>query len=462
MRSHNVQSPGSEVGGDPKVLEVAEAFGHALCELKDPVDGFDGGIGELSFHVGQDAIHMVFDGSPQLFEGLQSATGGPGEPPLDGSGVIFRKHVLQCLPQRHGAAEFGIGFAEAVPHVQLLLCARPGVATQRPESAVKIGSRTAQVLTHRIQSFPCQLHDVEEIENNAGFGKGPLCARDEGGTHVHDDLGDEIRVGPVLGHLACELLQGVATAAVDHEQQIVAVGIKNHGDITVAATGAGFVHHDACDFRPVLLLVGLCDIVIKHPPKPGVVLPEMAGGRLHAHLLAEKQDHGFHHQRKTAAFPGPRNLGEQNSVFIALGAWHPGDEKGLVLPEVEMPPLLLHRVMDRAPLPTLRTGKLRSGFEVQPQTELAAFDIHLAFDDLPPAPETESHPEQIVGVHDRKTLHARKRSASPSFRWPKALINVPPERLPRRAVRGLGAHSPHQTGSFYPFNSARSPKNSPT
>ena len=53
MRSHNVQSPGSEVGGYPKVLEVAKAFGQALCELKDPVDGLDGGIGELGFHVGQ-------------------------------------------------------------------------------------------------------------------------------------------------------------------------------------------------------------------------------------------------------------------------------------------------------------------------------------------------------------------------------------------------------------------------
>ena len=27
---------------------------------------------------------------------------------------------------------------------------------------------------------------------------------------------------------------------------------------------------------------------------------------------------------------------------------------------------------------------------------------------------------------------------------------VPPECLPRRAVRGLGAHSPHQTGSLSP------------
>ena len=29
----------------------------------------------------------------------------------------------------------------------------------------------------------------------------------------------------------------------------------------------------------------------------------------------------------------------------------------------------------------------------------------------------------------------------------KRLPKLPPERLPRRAVRGLGAHSPHQTGA---------------
>jgi hypothetical protein len=46
-------------------------------------------------------------------------------------------------------------------------------------------------------------------------------------------------------------------------------------------------------------------------------------------------------------------------------------------------------------------------------------------------------------------------SASPSFylQLPQASPSlVPPERLPRRAVRGLGVHSPHQIGSFLPTN----------
>ena len=119
----------SEVGGDAKILEGAEAFGHALCELKYPVDGFDGGICELGFHVGKNAIHMFLDGSSELFEGIQPTMGGSGEPPLDGSGVVFDKHVLQGLAQSHGAAKFGVGFAEPMQHVRLLLCARPRVST---------------------------------------------------------------------------------------------------------------------------------------------------------------------------------------------------------------------------------------------------------------------------------------------------------------------------------------------
>jgi hypothetical protein len=35
-------------------------------------------------------------------------------------------------------------------------------------------------------------------------------------------------------------------------------------------------------------------------------------------------------------------------------------------------------------------------------------------------------------------------------------FQVPPERLPRRAVRGLGAQSPHQTGPLHPLKMSRS------
>ncbi|MCX6972181.1 MAG: hypothetical protein NTV93_18800, partial [Verrucomicrobia bacterium] len=44
----------------------------------------------------------------------------------------------------------------------------------------------------------------------------------------------------------------------------------------------------------------------------------------------------------------------------------------------------------------------------------------------------------------------------PFLRCPQdSLLKVPPERLPRRAVRGLGAHNPHQTGSFHPLKTTK-------
>jgi hypothetical protein len=54
-----------------------------------------------------------------------------------------------------------------------------------------------------------------------------------------------------------------------------------------------------------------------------------------------------------------------------------------VLPEIQVPPLLFHRVVHRAPLFALRTGKLRSLFKIQPQLQSPFGDIHFAFDHFP-------------------------------------------------------------------------------
>jgi hypothetical protein len=59
-------------------------------------------------------------------------------------------------------------------------------------------------------------------------------------------------------------------------------------------------------------------------------------------------------------------------------------------------------------------------------------------------------------THNRLVYRSSFGLRQPLFfsRLPQAsLTQVPPERLPRRAVRGLGAHSPHQTGSLLPTDS---------
>ena len=55
-------------------------------------------------------------------------------------------------------------------------------------------------------------------------------------------------------------------------------------------------------------------------------------------------------------------------------------------------------------------------------------------------------PSQRRSLHVELPSSYRNRSESSVLSWGS---RVPPERLPRRAVRGLGAHSPQQTGSSH-------------
>jgi hypothetical protein len=133
MRDLNVESSGFEIGCKAEVLEIGEAVGHAFCQLKDPIDGYDGRIDEMGLDIGKDAREMVFYGAGELLEGFESATGGPGEPPFEGSRGVLRNDVLQSLPQDHGAAEFGVGFTESMTHFLSPLCACPGVSSHAPK-----------------------------------------------------------------------------------------------------------------------------------------------------------------------------------------------------------------------------------------------------------------------------------------------------------------------------------------
>ena len=75
------------------------------------------------------------------------------------------------------------------------------------------------------------------------------------------------------------------------------------------------------------------------------------------------------------------------------------------------------------------------------------------------------HPSQYACqryVHETGWLKQSKWTAQPvsifSSAARSALAKVPPERLPRRAVRGLGAHSTHQTSPFLPTHSLEEPR----
>jgi len=112
--------------------------------------------------------------------------------------------------------------------------------------------------------------------------------------------------------------------------------------------------------------------------------------------------------------------------------------------------------MHRTPLAAFGAGKERPRLKIEPKTQVPPFDIHLAVDNFPSAPETESHSKQGIRVHSSFT-HTKRVQFSRFSVKKFSLWKLPPERLPRRAVRGLGAHSPHQTRPFRPLPAAKRP-----
>jgi hypothetical protein len=139
----------------------------------------------------------------------------------------------------------------------------------------------------------------------------------------------------------------------------------------------------------------------------------------------------FHHEGKSAASRSPRPRGLQDPVFLAAGAGYPGIEFGAVLPEVQMPPLLLHRVVNRAELSTLRASELAARLEIQPELQLSPTNIHLALDHFPSTSQTQRFAEKNIGIHSPE-------SALPIWRAPAlpVLADGPSSRVPPNACRG--------------------------
>jgi hypothetical protein len=69
-------------------------------------------------------------------------------------------------------------------------------------------------------------------------------------------------------------------------------------------------------------------------------------------------------------------------MLIALGEWHSSNQRCLVFAEIKMPLLLLHRVMHRTPLAAFGTGKAGARLKIEPKTQVASLDIHLAVDNF--------------------------------------------------------------------------------
>ena len=308
MRDLKVETTGLEISSDAEVMEVAETASDALSHLEQTIYGFNGGISQTGLEIGEDAMEVFFEGTGEFAKGLESGAVRPAQPPTDGGEITIGQDFLESLAQGDGAPEGWVGAGQRATQVKLLLGARPFVAADGPESAGQIGPLFAQALTNGIKCLSGQFHDMEEIEDNAGVGKVGLHSGDVGRTHVHNHLSDRFGPGPVSRHRRNELRHGFGAASFDHEQQVMAFGVKHHGHVAMALPRTGLIDHDPAHPAPVLGRVGFHDVVIEHSPKPFIALPQLRGHRRYAHLLTEQQDHGLHHQEGYIKNPIDRTM----------------------------------------------------------------------------------------------------------------------------------------------------------
>ena len=116
-----MKTAGLEISGEAEVMEVTKATRNALSHLEETGNGFDRGIRQAGFQVGQDAVEMFFESSRELAERFEPRTVGPAQPPADGKQVAIGQYSLESLAQGDGAAQDRVGTGQLAAQVELWL-----------------------------------------------------------------------------------------------------------------------------------------------------------------------------------------------------------------------------------------------------------------------------------------------------------------------------------------------------
>jgi hypothetical protein len=71
-----------------------KATGDSLSHLEEAINGFNCGISQAGFQIGEDAGEVFFESSREFAEGFESAMVGPAQPPAEGRQVAIGQHPL--------------------------------------------------------------------------------------------------------------------------------------------------------------------------------------------------------------------------------------------------------------------------------------------------------------------------------------------------------------------------------
>ena len=189
---------------------------------------------------------------------------------------------------------------------------------------------------------------MELVEGDLGFGEVVIDALDEGAAHVDAHFLDAGRIAVVGFEIVGEGGNRIGVAAVGHEQHAPLIDVDEQRDIVVPASGGCFVDGHALDACEVGACARSLDPVMDDAPQTRVMLLHKPSCGSDRHGGDERHDEGLEQQREAGTGPRPRHGDLLDAAVGAGDARHARVQEGLVLEEVEMPPLLHGRVVHRA------------------------------------------------------------------------------------------------------------------
>ena len=222
------------------------------------IESFDEAVGEFRRNVSEDAGLVLTNRPCDLDEGFELGAGSPGEPTLQlAGGVIrggFQEYRSEGFLEQVSAIEGCIVLLDSGEFVPLFVGKVPRVFEQGVPglfdrsgffSVVDRPELPNFFSPHVVDSFGCELEDVEEVVNDFGFRCLVPNGLGEGGGHIDGD--DFDLLGPLLPELFEECVEGFGALTLFGPDDAARFVVDDSGNVAMVLSIAEFVHADALE-----------------------------------------------------------------------------------------------------------------------------------------------------------------------------------------------------------------------
>ncbi len=357
-----------QVAHGDEVLWVFVASGFVLGCLENAVESFEESVGDSCIEPVEDEFSHLEEGGSHVLDMFESRFESSVEPdieePLSGS-FALKEDLLELESEAVGPSGLGeVVLAKEAFEVFLLPVRKvAGVLQPEPSGSSQFFEPFGLFLPGVIDGFGEHGHQVKLVEGDSGIRESLCDPRKKRRAHIAGELEVSICIHSFGFKEASKLRQShprAAFAAVEHTPSIQ---VYEHGDVVVPAPSRRFIDSNAGGDANILSLMSSLHPIAKHSPKQRVVNSKTLGRRKHRHLTHQRDRLILEQVRKPATGPCPRHFYRLDFSISSLDPGHLRVQKALVLKEIRMSPLAVHRVVDGQTVET--AGAIEVDVEVQ-------------------------------------------------------------------------------------------------